>query len=357
MRNNYPTVQNRAVRRRFANDGPTVDPTTTYAGVHAAPFVAPALKLATTLDKNFVRQIDGIQNKAVISSLSSTGVIQAANCSWNDSDSLTLGERVLELTDLAVMEALCRGTILPTWAGMSGARETMTAGSPEFVAFTMATVAGYAAQGVENGIWKGGMATGQKGFLSNDGTLDADAYQTSILGGRVIVGATPTAIVNEVTADAASFAGAASIIVGATGAFNLVYQNALTNCPAILNRTDIAYYCSPKTAGQYMLGLAVSGAHQGVNMQSTDQAFDTLQYLGIPIHVCPGMFDDILILTYAENLVVGSNLNTDYQSAQYIDDWMYSGSDLVKIAMRFGTGMQVGIPTDVVVGGAEALFA
>ena len=352
--NNYPTQQNRAVRRRFADDGPTVTPDTTYAGVRSSPFVAPALKLASTLDKGFVRQIDGIQNKAVISSLSSTGVIQAANCAWNDNDSLTLGERVLELTDLAVMEALCRGTILPTWAGMGGARETMTAGSPEFVNFTMATVAGYAAQGVENGIWQGGMSTGQKGFLSNDAALDVTGYQASILGTRDGAG---DAIVNEVTAAAASFLGAVSVIVGATGAFNLVYQDALTNCPAILNRTDVAYYCSPKTAGQYMLGLAIAGAHQGVNMQSTDQAFDTLQYLGIPIHVCPGMFDDILILTYTENLVVGSNLNTDYTSAQYIEDWQFSGSDLVKIAMRFGTGMQVGIPADVVVGGAAALFA
>ena len=122
----------RSLRRRrdFAvGEGPTVNPTTTYAGVHAAPFVAPALKLAETLTKNFVRQIDGIQNKAVISSFSSTGVIQAANCDYNDNDSLTLGERVLTLTDLAVMESLCRGTLLPTWAGMTGARETMPAGS------------------------------------------------------------------------------------------------------------------------------------------------------------------------------------------------------------------------------------
>ena len=340
MQHNYPTVQNRAVRRRFANDGPTVNPTTTYAGVLAAPFVAPALKLADTLNKGFVRQIDGIQNKAVISSLSSTGVIQAANCAWNDNDSLTLGERVLELTDLAVMEALCRGTLLPTWAGMTGARETMTAGSPEFVNFTMATVAGYAAQGVEVGIWQGAMTTGQKGFLSNDGVLDAAGYAASILGG-----ATAT---NEEVVTASGFD--AANILGASGAFSEVYNNALTNCPAILNRTDVAFYCSPKTAGSYMQGLALSGQQQGVNLQSTNQAFDTLQYLGIPIYVCPGMFDDALILTYVENLVVGSNLNTDYTTAQYIDDWMYSGSDLVKIAMRFGTGMQVGIPGDVVVG-------
>lgn len=334
-------------RREFAN--PAVSPATTYAGVHAAPFVAPALKLANTLTQGFVRQIDGIQNKAVISSLSSTGVIQAANCDWNDNNSLTLGERVLSLTDLAVMEELCRGTLLPTWAGMTGARETMTAGSPEFVNFTMATVAGYAAQGVENSIWKGSSVFAG-GFLSNDGTFDNAGYNASIIGADL-----PAA--NEATVGATGFDAAASVIVGATGAFHVVYNNAVANCPAILNRPDIAYYCSPKTAGAYMTGLAISGAHQGVNMQSTNQAFDTLQYLGIPIHVCQGFPDDCLVLTYEENLVVGSNLNTDYTTAQYIDAWQFDGSDNVKIAMRFGLGCQIGIPADAVVGAFAAIFA
>ena len=334
-------------RREFAN--PTVSPATTYAGVHAAPFVAPALKLANTLTQGFVRQIDGIQNKAVISSLSSTGVIQAANCDWNDNNSLTLGERVLSLTDLAVMEELCRGTLLPTWAGMTGARETMTAGSPEFVNFTMATVAGYAAQGVETSVWQGSSVFAG-GFLSNDGTFDNAGYNASIIGADL-----PAA--NEATVGATGFDAAASVIVGATGAFHVVYNNAVENCPAILNRPDIAYYCSPKTAGAYMTGLAISGAHQGVNMQSTNQAFDTLQYLGIPIHVCQGFPDDCLVLTYEENLVVGSNLNTDYTSAQYIDAWQFDGSDNVKIAMRFGLGCQIGIPADAVVGAFAAIFA
>ena len=106
-----------------------------------------------------------------------------------------------------------------------------------------------------------------------------------------------------------------------------------------------------------MTGLAISGAHQGVNLQSTNQAFDTLQYLGIPIHVCQGMPNDCLVLTYEENLVVGSNLNTDYTSAQYIDAWQFDGSDNVKIAMRFGLGCQVGMPEDVVVGAFAAIFA
>ena len=316
-------------RREFAN--PAVSPATTYAGVHAAPFIAPALKLASTLQNNFVRQIDGIQNKAVISNLSSSGVIQAANCDWNDNNSLTLGERVLTLTDLSVMEALCRKTLLPTWAGMTGARETMTAGSPEFVNFSMATVAGYAAQGVEVAIWQGS-ALYATGFLSNDGAFDNAGYRASILANGGTTGAPTT---GEKIVTAGGFASAAILTVA--GAFNEVYEKALSYCPAVLNRPDIAFYCSPKTAGSYMHALAV-------------------QFLGIKINVCPGMFDEALVLTYEENLVVGSNLNTDYTTAQYIDAWQFDGSDNVKIAMRFGLGCQVGIPEDVVVGALTAVI-
>jgi len=347
----YPVATNRSLRRRqmAVGEGPTVSPATTYAGVLSTPFVAPALKLADTLQKNYVRQIDGLQWKAVISSLSSTGVIQAANCDWNDGDTLTLGERVLTLTDLAVMEALCRKTLLPTWAGMTGARETMGAGSPEFQTFAMATVAGYAAQGVEVGIWQGAMASGQKGFLSDTGALTNAGYRASILG----AGTTASPLVREKIVTAAGFnAGTAADpkIITNAGAFHEVYNEALSSCPAILNRTDVAFYCSPKTAGNYMQALSNSGSFQGVNLQATNQAFDTLQYLGIPIYVCPGMFDDALILTYVDNLVVGSNLNTDYTTAQYIDAWQFDGSDQVKIAMRFGCGMQVAVPGDCVVG-------
>ena len=48
----------------------------------------------------------------------------------------------------------------------------------------MATVAGYAAQGVENdlAVFGGSTASGQKGFLINDCDFDAAGYAASILG-------------------------------------------------------------------------------------------------------------------------------------------------------------------------------
>lgn len=345
--NKYPS---RSRRRDFA--APAVSPATTYAGEQALPYVAPALKLAKTLTEGWVRQIDGIQNKAVISSLSSTGTIVDANCDWSSTDSLTLGERVLTLTDLAVMEELCRGTLLPTWAGATGARNSMTAGNPEFVQFALATVAGYTAQGVENGIWQGiDLTTDVVGFLSNDATFDNDGYRASILaaGGT---SASPNTREKVVTANGFT----AANIIGTTGAFHEVYDKAVASCPAILNKPDVAFYCSPKTAGALMQALAAAGSNQGINMLGVNQAFPSLQYLGIPVHVCPGMFDDALILTYEDNLVVGSNLNTDYTSAQFIDAWQYDGSDNVKISMRFGLGMQVAQPLDCVVGAYTAVI-
>ena len=342
----YSNSLTRRRRELAVGEGPTVSPATTYAGVLSTPFVAPAMKTANTLLNGFVRQIDGIQNKAVISSLTSTDPMQAANCDWADGDDLTLGERVLTLTDLSVMQALCRNTILPTWAGMGGARESMSAGSPEFVTFCMATVAGASAQSVENAIWRSNGAIYTGGFLSNDGTFLNAGYNASILG---VAGA------QEATVAATGFA--AAILTVDSGCFDVAYAEALASCPAILSRPDIAFYVSPKTAGAYMTQLALAGDNQGVNLSGTNQRFEGLQYLGIPIHVCNGMFDDALVLTYEENLVVGSNLGTDYTSANYIDAWQYDGSDQVKIALRYGLGCQVGIPTDVVVGAYAAIFA
>ena len=331
-------------RREFTPANPTVTPATTYAGVLSSPFVAPAMKLASTLVNGYVRQIDGIQNKAVISSLTSDDPLQAAaeNCAWNDGADLTLGERVLTLSDLAVMQSLCRATLLPTWAGMGSARATMTAGSPEFVNFAMATVAAATAQSVENNIWLGGTVVG-KGFLSNSGTFNRAGFGAAILD--------PT-LINHVDVTAGGFAD--DVITQGTGAFDLAYNGAITNCPAILNKPDVAFYVGTACAGQYMTALGVAGG-SGYQTNVTNQSFTNLQYLGIPIRVCPGMPAQAIVLTYQDNLVVGSNLNTDYTSAQYIDHWQYSGSDETRIVIRFGLGMQVAVPGDVVVGALEAV--
>lgn len=338
---------NRFSRRHRAFANPTLSPDpSTYAGEAADFFVAPAILGADTLANNWATSLSGIQNKAVVSGASVANPIVGASCDFPDNDNVTVDERVLTLTDLAVGETLCRGTILPTWQGMTGARDSMPWSNDSFRNFVVATVAAKVAENVEIGIWRGGLTAGQKGFLSNDGTFNAAAD----LAAGTLAGATAVDIASITAANAIA-------------QFNLVYTKMAETTPAVLSKPDVAFYVSPKTYALYCqqlagLGAAVShdgattvtGSGQGINNLGTAQAFNNIGFMGIPIYVSGGVFDDAIVMTQVSNLFVGSNLQTDYTQARYIDAWQYDGSDNVKISMRFGLGTQSGIASEAVVG-------
>lgn len=328
-------------RRNFATNNPQGADSGTYAGEAADFFVAPAILGADTIANNWVTPLSGIQNKAVVNGASvANDIIQAAGCDWTDGNSVTIDERVLTLTDLMVNEQLCRGVILPTWQGMTGARDSMPWSNDSFRNFVIATVAAKVAERVELAIWRGGVTSGQKGFLSNDGTFNA----ATDLAAGTLAGATTVDIGTGITS------------ANAITHFNAVYAKMAETTPAALTKPDIAFYVSPKTYAHYCqqlagLGSAVSGTTgQGINNQATAQSFLNVGFMGIPIHVTGGVFDDAIVLTQESNLYVGSNLQTDYTQARYIDAWQYDGSDNVKISMRFGLGTQTGRPVEAVVG-------
>jgi len=326
-------------RRAFANPTLSPDPST-YAGEAADFYIAPAILGADTIANNWATPLSGIQSKAVVSSASvAAGVLQAAGCDWNDANSVTVGERVLTLSDLMVNEALCRGTILPTWQGMTGARDSMPWSNESFKNFVIATIAAKVAEQVELAIWRGGAVTGQKGFLSADGAVTAlaDLAAGTLNGATQITITTPTNL-------------------NCIAQFNTVYTKMAETTPAVLTKSDVAFYVSPKTYALYCqqlagLGSAVSGTTgQGINNQATAQGFVGVGFMGIPIHVTGGVTDNVIVLTQESNLFVGSNLQTDYTQARYIDAWQFDGSDNVKVAMRFGLGTQSGTPVEAVIG-------
>lgn len=326
--------------RAFAN--PAINPTTTYAGEAADFYVAPAIHGADTVANNWVTQLDGIQNKAVVSGASVAGdVIQSASCDFSDGDSVTVDERVLTLTDLKVNESLCRGTILPTWQGMTGARQSMDWSNDSFRNFVFATIAAKTAESVENNIWVGGKITG---LLSNDGTFDSAGWAAGQLQGateQVI-----TAITNA----------------NAIAQFNLVYTKMAVTTPAVLTKPDVAFYVNPKTYALYCqqlagLGSAVSGTTgQGINNQATAQAFNNVSFMGIPVHVSGGMPNDCIVMAQESNLYVGSNLRTDYTQAAVIPVYQYDGSDNIRVTMQFGLGVQAGRKTEIVVGALTSIL-
>ena len=92
----------------------------TYAGKLALPYVTAAVKSPDTIAKNYVRTIDGLNAKAVISNIGITNPIVPGghtNCTFNSGNDTSLTEQVLTLTDYKVNEEICRAKVFPTWIG------------------------------------------------------------------------------------------------------------------------------------------------------------------------------------------------------------------------------------------------
>ena len=307
----------------------------TYAGKLSMPFVSAAVKSPDTVAKGYVRTIDGLNAKAVINNLACDDPIVAGgtgNCDFSSGNDTSLTEQVLTLTDLKVNEEICRGTIFPTWIGENMDRNGNLPGT--FEDFLLATVAGRAGQQLENSIWKGSSPFGV-GFLSDDGTFDETGLEASACKSFF------EADIDAVTSG------------NAIGQFASCYDKAVAQCPGILSKPDIGFYVNNKTYGLYIQQLAGQGAftsHQGINNMGPDQSFQAVTYLGIPIYVCAGIFDDAIVLTYRENMVFGTNLATDWTEARVIPTYQFDGSDNVRVVMNFAVGVQTAVAADGVVG-------
>lgn len=306
-----------------------------YVGEHATPILTAALKTGDTLANNWVRTIDGIRYKGQFDVITSTDMLQAGDCDFTDGNDIALSNKDIIVTDLKVNETICRKTLLNTWLGTASGRNS-NIGSPEFFNFIAAHVAAKVAEQVETLIWQGNTALSFKGLLGADGTAGTS---TDLAAGSLAGALNPTTL-------------SAIDASNAIGELGKAYNYAAANKPQILTSATTGMYISPKTAAFYMQALATagagSGAGAGYNNQVTNQAFSSLNYLGVPIRVCPGFPNDAILIADSENLVVGSNLMTDLAEVKVIPAYEYDGSDNIKVTMHFQLGTEGGIEGDCV---------
>ena len=306
----------------------------TYAGKLALPYVTAAVKSPDTVAKGYVRQIDGLNRKAVISNLGINDPIVSAACSFSSGNDTSLTEQVLTLTDLKVNEEICRGTVFPTWIGENMDRNGNLPGT--FEDFLLASVAGKAGAQLENGLWvaDAGSIFGA-GFLSNDGVFDQSGLNASAC-----------ADFTQSTLNS----GAATTNANIDDALAAVYNTVTGSHPGLEYKEGFGFYMNNKMFSFYSQFLAGTATGQGINMLGLTLNPEGLSYLGHPIYRCPGMPDDCIVATYKSNLVFGTNLGTDLTEAQIIPTYQYDGSDNVRVVMNFGIGVQTGVGTDGVVG-------
>ena len=305
----------------------------TYAGDLSLPYVTAAVKSGRSIATGAVDVLEGITDKAVISNLGINDPVVAAGCGFLSSNDTSLTEQVLQLTDLKVNEEICRGTIMPTWIAAQGRMERNGELPIEFSDFLLQTVAAKAGESVENGIWLGTSPYGI-GFLSNNGTVNEDGADQSACKD----------FVEHTFGDALA---ATDIIADMSG----VIQTAVANVSGILDKPGCGFYVSNETYWFYAQALATAGDNQGIsNLGANQDLRDNLSFQGFPVYRCPGMANDVIIFTYPENLVVGTNLQTDMTEAQLIPTYQYDGSDNVRVVMRMQLGVQTRVATDGVYG-------
>ncbi|MAK30301.1 MAG: hypothetical protein CL490_07335 [Acinetobacter sp.] len=302
----------------------------TYAGELALPYVTAALLGAETIAKGRCRLIEGVQYKAVINNLSAAAdFIQASNCSFNSGNDLTLTEQVVTLTDLKVNEEVCRGTLFPTWVAAQGSMSRGGDIPVEFADFMMATIAERTGTNLESIMWSGASPFGV-GLLSDDGTIDEGGIDASAMKD----------FIEHDTAAAAWTS--ANILSHMSGVFD-----AASAVPGILQKPGCGFYLSYEAYAFFLQAIAAQSTNQGYN-----QDLGGATYLGYPVYATSGIPNtvDVMVFTYPDNIVVGTNNYTPNTSAQLIPTYAYDGSDNVRVALEFSVGVNVAVPGDGVVG-------
>lgn len=302
----------------------------TYAGELALPYVTAAVTGAETIANNRARLIEGVVHKAVVSNLNITDPIQAAACAGTSGTNLSLTEQVLTLNDLMVKETVCRGTIFPTFIAAQGRMRRDGQIPPDFSEFLLASVAAKTAENLESLMWAADAGTvWGTGLLSNDGVIDETGIDASAMADFT------EAVV------AAAFT-AANIL----GEMDKVFA-AVAATPGILAKDGAGFYISYEAFAFMQQAIAAQGTDMGYNRD-----LKTVTYLGYPVYPTAGIPNtaDVIVFTYPDNIVVGTNAYTGNESASLIPVYQYDGSDNVKVSMDFAAGVQTAVPTDGVVG-------
>lgn len=291
--------------------------TTTYAGEHAGKYISAALLTADSIVNGAVSVMPNIKYQSVISKLDLSSIQADATCDFTEIGTVTLAERILTPKSLQVNMKLCKQNYRDTWEAISMGYSAHDSLPPSFAEYLIGLVAAQVAANNESNIWSG--ATGTSGeFNGLEVLLAANAAQAA---GLELAGTTVTAA--NVVAQIASVIDAAPV--------------------ALYNKPGFAVRIGSNIARHFKQAQAALGAFDAFYEREAG-----MNFLGTPLIVCPGMTDDVMIATYADNLFFGTGVLNDTNLVKVIDTADTLGDENVRIVMRFTAGTQFGNGEDVV---------
>jgi len=298
--------------------------TTTYQGEFAGKYISAALLSADTIEGGGITVKPNVKYKEVMKTLSTNALVKDAACDFADQSTVTLAERVLQPEEFQVNLELCKKDFHNDWEAIQMGYSAFDSLPPSFADFLIGHIAAKVAQKTEETIWTG--VTANAGEFDGFATLlAADASVIDVVGTTV----TAANVIDEL-----------GKVVDAIPT-------------SVYGKEDLYIYVSQNIARAYVRALGGFGASglgaNGVNNAGTtwynggDLAFD-----GVKLFVCSGMADNDMVAAQKSNLFFGTGLLSDHNEVKLIDMADLDGSQNVRVIMRFTSGVQYGIGSDIV---------
>ena len=307
----------------------TVNITSTYSGEFSSKYISAALLTAKTIDSGGVTIMPNIKYKQVIQKVETGDLITDGTCDFVASSSVTLSEVVLEPLEFQVNLQLCKSDFINTWDAIQmGYSAFNNNGLPtSFSDYLIGYVASKVSGQNEINLWTGNLGGAQAG--------EYNGYETLAAADATVIDVPAHAPITS-----------ANVIDKMQSVIDLIPNT-------VYGKEDLKLYVSTKIQKAYITalgGFAVAAtSNAGVdNKGTTWYAGQDLSFGGVPIFVAPGITDDTMIAAETSNLFFGLGLLNDYNEVRTIDQTPITGSQNVRIIMRFTAAAQIGIGANVV---------
>jgi hypothetical protein len=306
----------------------TTSITTTYAGEFSGKYISAALLSSPTIENGNIEIKPNIKYKEVIKKVATdANVIKDATCDFTDTATVTLTERVLQPEEFQVNLELCKKDFISDWEAIQMGYSAYSNMPPKFSDFLIGHVAGLVAEKNEQNIWGG--------VNGNAGEFD----------GFTVLMAADSDVNDAANASATSFT--SSNIVTLLG-------NVVDALPSkVYGKEDLKIYV-PTVAWQsyirHLGGYAANGVGAAGFESRGNQWYNqgnSLSFDGIELVLAPGMPSDHIVAGQKSNLYFGTGLISDHNEVKVLDMADLDGSQNVRVIMRFTSGVQYGIGSDL----------
>ena len=303
----------------------TTSITSTYAGEFAGKYISAALLSGATLDKGSIEIKPNVKYKEVIKKVATdANLIKDASCDFTDTGAITLTERILQPEEFQVNIELCKKDFRSDWEAVQMGYSTFDKLPPKFSDFLISHVAAKVAEKTEQNIWTG----------VNANAGEFDGFSTLLAADSDVIDVTGSAITS-------------SNVISELGAIVDAIPSSL------YGQEDMYIYVSQNIARAYVRSLGGFGASglgaNGVNAQGTQWWNNgSLSFDGVKLFVANGLADDTAVAAEKSNLFFGTGLLSDHNEVKVIDMADLDGSQNVRVIMRFTSGVQYGIGSDIV---------